>query len=401
MPDNKLFGKNQLIFPGKIALITDTFYAINGVSRTYQQFADYCRKKNIHLDIFTLGEKASQRKKGTVNIYQFASVWPIKYYYDLPPFDARIISPGLKERLLAKNYDLIHLATPGSLGLASRLILNKSLVPKIGVFHTLLADYARDWTKFGLKKMPEKIQGSIGEISGNLAWQILKWFYAKCDLVLAPSHDIAEKIKVLGRPVELFPRGVDLKIFNPSHRKKNLSGKKPIALYVGRLSVEKNLDLLVKIWQKRNDCELWLAGNGPYQNGLKAQLPKAKFFGYLSGKKLSEVYASADFFVFPSVTDTFGNAVLEAAASGLPSIVTDCGGPKELVKNKITGFIIRPTAPDFSRAINYLIKNKNERKKMGENAHLTAQNRNWPKAFSQLLNIYTKLCNKHQVSSST
>ena len=138
MPDNKLFGKNQLIFPGKIALITDTFYAINGVSRTYQQFADYCRKKNIHLDIFTLGEKASQRKKGTVNIYQFASVWPIKYYYDLPPFDVRIVSPGLKEKFNQTKYDIIHLATPGSLGVAARIMLSNDPTPKVGGLHNHL-----------------------------------------------------------------------------------------------------------------------------------------------------------------------------------------------------------------------------------------------------------------------
>jgi len=375
----------------KIALITDTFYTINGVSRTYQQLAEYCRQKNIRLDIFTLGKTSRQQKKGSVNIYQFAAFWPVKYYYDLPPFDVRIISPGLKEKFTKNKYDIIHLATPGSLGIAVRLMLTNDPAPKVGVFHTLLAEYLGNWTQKSLAKLPANLKFSLAELSQAAVWQMLKWFYAKTDLVLAPSQTIKKRLKILNRPLAIFPRGVDTENFNPKYSNKKLKGNQPIALYVGRLSTEKNLDLLVKIFQKRQDLKLWLAGDGPYKNGLKAQLPKAKFFGYLTGKKLSQIYASADIFVFPSITDTFGNAVLEAQASGLPVVVTDVGGPKELVRNKIDGLVVKPTVKNFNQAINFLLKNPARREKMGRQARKIALKKSWPKAFNQLFKIYQKL----------
>lgn len=373
----------------KIALITDTYYTINGVSRTYQRLAKYCQKKNIRLDIFTLGPNRQQQKKGSVNIYQFAASWPVKYYYDLPPFDIRIISPGLKEKFSQTKYDVIHLATPGSLGIAARVMLSNNPTPKVGVFHTLVAEYAGSWTEKGLENLPDYIKYSLTEFSQAAVWQFLKWFYAKTDVVLAPSQTIRKKLKILNRPLEIFPRGVDTEVFNPKHRSKKT--KKLTALYVGRLSTEKNLDLLVKIFKKRNDIELWLVGDGPYQKGLKAQLPKAKFFGYLTGKKLSQAYANADFFVFPSITDTFGNAVLEAQASGLPVIVTNVGGPQELVKNKADGLVVKPNPQSFNQALNWLINNKKQRRIMSQKARISALKRSWPKAFSQLFKIYQEL----------
>ncbi|OGY45331.1 MAG: hypothetical protein A2729_00645 [Candidatus Buchananbacteria bacterium RIFCSPHIGHO2_01_FULL_39_14] len=392
MPENKFFEKTKSNFAGKIALITDTYFAVNGVSRTYQELAIYCRRKNIQLDIFTLGRKENHQKKGTVNIYQLASVWPVKYYYDLPPFDARIISPGLKEKLTKGNYDLIHLATPGSLGIAARIIFAHQPIPKIGVFHTLLADYAQNWLTINLKKLSLTFLSPLGEMSQGLVWRFLKWFYAKTDLVLAPSREVQKKLKFLDRPLDLFPRGVDTKIFNPVWQNQRLKSKKPVALYVGRLSLEKNLDLLVEVWKNRKNVDLWLVGDGPYKTGLMKQLPQAKFWGYLTGKKLSQVYASADFFVFPSVTDTFGNAVLEAQASGLPVIVTDVGGPKELVKNKINGLIVKPNITAFTEAISQFIQHSDQRKIMGQNARNTALSRDWDKAFGQLIKIYQKMC---------
>jgi len=370
----------------KIAVITDTFYTINGISRTYQELAKYCQKKNIRLDIFTIGTTAKHQKKGSVNIYQFTVSWPFKYYYDLPPFDARIIPPGFKEKFVLTKYDIIQLATPGSLGIAARLMLSSDPTPKVGVFHTMLAEYAGDWTEKNLKKLPDYLKYSITGLSQAAVWQILKWFYAKTDLVLAPSEEIKKKLKILKRPIKIFPRGVDTKIFNPNH--KNKKSKLPVALYVGRLSPEKNLDLLVKLFKNRTDCQLWLVGDGPYKTGLMAQLPQAKFFGYLTGKRLSQIYANADFFIFPSTTDTFGNVILEAQASGLPVIVTNSGGPKELVKNKINGLIAKPKISAFNQAINYLLKDKKRRELMGQNARLSAESQSWPKVFEKLFKIY-------------
>jgi len=373
----------------KIALVTDSYYAVNGVSRTYQQLAKYCKSKKINLDIFTIGKNKKNTSNGSVNIYQFAAKWPVNYYYDLPPFDVKIISPGLKETFNKKEYDIVHLATPGSLGIAVRSMINKDKIPVVGVFHTLLAEYASSWAEKGLEKFPEYFKNPTAGITQAAVWQFLKWFYAKSNIVLAPSKNIEKKIKILERPTEIFPRGVDIKTFNPSF--KNKKNKKITALYVGRLSTEKNIDLLVQIFKNYNKAELWMVGDGPYKQGLKAQLPNAKFFGYLKGKKLSEVYANADFFVFPSITDTFGNVILEAQASGIPAIVTEFGGPKELIDNKKTGLIVKANNKDFKKAVNYMVNNPEKTKKMGKNALREAKEKSWDKAFDKLFKIYKNL----------
>src|SRR5207248_10645797 len=107
-----------------------------------------------------------------------------------------------------------------------------------------------------------------------------------------------------------------------------------------------------KIRESGQPVKLYLVGDGPYSEALAATLPDAIFLGYLTGEKLAKAYASADVFVFPSTTDTFGNVVLEAQASGLPVIVSDLGGPKELVADGRTGFVTKAhDADDFARAI--------------------------------------------------
>ena len=386
--------KNSSLFDGRIALITDCFYSINGVSKTYQRFAEYCQAKSIRLDIFTIGQKTKIKTKGTVKIFECSPAWPIKYYYDLPPFDTRIISPDFKAQFLPKHYDLIHLATPGSLGIAAQILLAKNKTPKVGVYHTMLDEYIKAWAKKSLKKLPVAVRDSTADLSQMMVWQLLKWFYSKIDILLVPSKILKTRLSDLHSNIDIFPRGVDPEIFNPKFRNQILHGRRIVALYVGRLSTEKNLDLLVEIFTKRTDVALWLVGDGPYAAGLKSQLPTATFFGYLSDQKLSEAYASADFFVFPSTTDTFGNVILEAQASGLPAIVTDEGGPQELIKNRVTGLIVKPTVKNFNQAIDYFLNNQEHRQVMGQQALTESRKRGWDRAFGQLLKIYQDCCNK-------
>ncbi|MDD2807337.1 MAG: glycosyltransferase [Patescibacteria group bacterium] len=373
----------------KIALITDSYTATNGVSRTYQQFAQYCQSQNIELDIFTIGKKLTTKKIASVNIFEFPAALPIKYYPDLPPFDLKFAPAGFKQKLLAGNYDIFHLATPGSLGIAARIILAKNTKPKIGVFHTQLDEYAKNLAQKILKKFPDKLQNSLINFSQLSTEQALKWFYSNVNLILAPSLATAEKIKKFNKPVKLFPRGIDTTLFNPQ-KSKRPKDNKLVALYVGRLSTEKNLDLLAAIWQTRKDYELWLVGDGPDKKELQKKLPTAKFFGQLTGEKLSEVYASADVFIFPSRTDTFGNAVLEAQASGLPCLVTNVGGPQEIIKDKISGFVLKPNAYDFNRGLD-LLKIKITRAKMSQQARENCLAKTWPTAFEKLIKIYQTL----------
>src|SRR5204862_4093119 len=157
-------------------------------------------------------------------------------------------------------------------------------------------------------------------------------------------------------------------------------------LYVGRISREKDLDLLAAAYRRlRNEglpVQLFIVGHGPYSNAFAKSLPEAFFTGYLTGSDLAAAYASADVFVFPSTTDTFGNVILEAQACGVPVVVSDSGGPKELVEDKANGLITKShDVDDFARAIRVLVTNPALRGRMGESARNSVIDRSWPRAF--------------------
>ena len=163
-------------------------------------------------------------------------------------------------------------------------------------------------------------------------------------------------------------------------------------LYVGRISKEKDLDVLAQAYQQLRDeglsIKLFVVGHGPYSQALAETLPDAIFTGYLKGKELAAAYASADIFVFPSTTDTFGNVIIEAQASGVPVIVSDSGGPKELVEDKTNGLITKShDVEDFSRAIRVLVVDPALRKQMGDHARQSVVDRSWPNAFRKFWSI--------------
>ncbi len=125
-------------------------------------------------------------------------------------------------------------------------------------------------------------------------------------------------------------------------------------------------------------------GDGPYREELQAELPDAIFTGYLSGEELATAYASADIFAFPSTTDTFGNVVLEAQASGLPCVVSDEGGPRELVEDEVNGLITKAkSVGDFTRALQRLVEDRELLDRLRDNAYAAVKDRNWNNAFLQ------------------
>jgi glycosyltransferase involved in cell wall biosynthesis len=137
-----------------------------------------------------------------------------------------------------------------------------------------------------------------------------------------------------------------------------------------------------KVRKQGHTVKLYVVGHGPYSEALAAALPDAVFLGYLTGEALARAYASADIFVFPSTTDTFGNVVIEAQASGLPVIVSDLGGPKELVEDGVSGIVTKAhDTEDFARAINRLAGDAKLRARMGEKARRSVIDRSWPGAF--------------------
>jgi glycosyltransferase involved in cell wall biosynthesis len=259
-----------------------------------------------------------------------------------------------------KGFTHIHTATPGSIGLAAVAIAHILNLPIYGTYHTSLPQY-------------------VGYLTGDSAladitWKYLLWYYNQMDVVYVPSKDTGEDLVSKGiskEKVRFYERGIDVERFHPSNRNGFLRNQYHVSegdlklLYVGRISKEKNLDHLLKVFKQvievRRGVHLVVVGNGPYLSEMKKDLRgcPVTFTGYLKGDSLSQAYASCDIFLFPSTTDTFGNVVLEAQASGLPVIVTDKGGPKENLVDGETGKIVQAKDTDgFTKVILRLIDDR-------------------------------------------
>lgn len=260
-----------------------------------------------------------------------------------------------------ENFTHIYSATPGPMGLAALGISRILKLPLIAAYHTSFPQYA------------DHLTGD--PIMGELMWKYMAWYYNQVDLVLVPSETTGNELVSRGVPrqkIRYFHREFDIKKFHPVWRngfykdKYNLEDRAFKLLYVGRISKEKNMDILSNVFRRLNgikkNIHLIIVGEGPYMGELKKELKnheQVTFTGYLSGKELSQAYASSDVFIFPSTTDTFGNVVIEAQASGLPVIVSDRGGPKENVIDRKTGYVV--PADDIDAFVSKVLEIYNDR----------------------------------------
>jgi glycosyltransferase involved in cell wall biosynthesis len=262
-------------------------------------------------------------------------------------------------------------------------------LPIYGTYHTSLPQYTQYLTQdFALEE---------------LMWKFVLWYYNQMDLVFAPSHSTANELIAKGlspQKVRVYPRGIDIRRFHPSKRNgyyaKNFQMRDEIKLlYVGRISREKNLDILeqafVDLHRELPNVRLIMVGDGPYRAEMEANLAGAPavFTGYLEGEALAQAYASADLFVFPSATDTFGNVVLEAQASGLPVIVAAEGGPRENLIPGQTGLIVPATTPEaFKKAVLKIIRTPGLLERMKNQARQYMEGRSFEKSFEQVWAYY-------------
>jgi glycosyltransferase involved in cell wall biosynthesis len=286
----------------------------------------------------------------------------------------------------------IHSATPGPLGLAALAVARILKLPIVGTYHTALPQYAHYLTE----------DASITE----LIWKYVLWYYDQMDLVYVPSKSTAVELEEKGisaQKIRVFPRGVDTAQFHPAKRNGVLDDRCSKGsdvlrlLYVGRISKEKNLEILVNVFrslsQSSDKVALVVVGDGPYREEMQHELRSAPtvFTGYLEGEALASIYASCDLFLFPSTTDTFGNVVLEAQASGLPVIVTDCGGPCENIAPGQSGLVVVGNdEKSFLEGVQSLLSDPRRLREMSKAARDYAETRTFDRAFMQTWELYAE-----------
>jgi phosphatidylinositol alpha 1,6-mannosyltransferase len=367
----------------RIVYFTESLFPlVDGVSRTLGQLFDHLERRNVEFRIV-----APFRPEG---VSWADRVWAAPYvrFPWYPDYRISYPRPGTSSRLKEFAPDLVHLVSPTPMAVWAQRWAKRSRIPSVASFHTHFVSYLRYYRLPALEPV---------------GWRLLGRFYRRCERVYAPTRRIIEELKLHGiSNTELWSRGIDLRRFGPAFRNPALRAsvaadeQVPILLLVSRLVREKDLlDLIpmTRILERRGiSFRLVIVGDGPLRGELEQALPDAVFVGHREGEELSQWYASSDLFVFPSTTETFGNVVAEAQASGLPTIVVDRGGPPELVSDGATGFVVPPNDPKaLADRTALLLQDPETRMRMGAAARRSASHRDWEVINDRLLLGYRQV----------
>ena len=364
----------------KRAWFTDTLEDVNGVATTIRRMT--AAGADAEKELVVVASR-SDLQLSDIPIKNFPPIGE----FELPEYELQKLSfPPILQMLdyvQRERFTEIIISTPGPVGLTALLAAKMLNLQTSGIYHTDFPQYIRILTEDSFLE--------------SVAWGYMHWFYGQVDTVFVNSEEYKQSWIKRGfdpSKLKILPRGLDTELFHPGRRdsaffeKFGASNGELRLLYVGRISREKDLDLLADAYRRLRKeglpVRLFVVGHGPYSEALAKSLPDAFFTGYLSGTELATAYASADIFVFPSTTDTFGNVILEAQASGLPVVVSDSGGPKELVAHKANGLITRShNVEDFTDAIRALVTNRALRERMANSARDSVTDRSWPRAFAK------------------
>ena len=268
-------------------------------------------------------------------------------------------------------------------------------LPLAASWHTNVHEYAARRSGWFLRLLPKRQSAATEQKIEDLALLAAARFYSVARVLFAPNPELCALLeRATGRSCHLMPRGVDAELFHPAKRRRLPEDRAFILGFVGRLSVEKNVALLVQIQQELERMGLTnfrflIVGHGAEQDWLRERLPRAEFSGVLKGEALSAAYAKMDLFVFPSHTDTFGNVVLEALASGVPAIVTPDGGPRTIVRDGETGRIARDE--EFAAAIAGILADPARHARMRLAARAYALTASWDAVFEGVYAGYETL----------
>jgi glycosyltransferase involved in cell wall biosynthesis len=378
--------------------VTDTFFDVNGVALTIRRIMREAEQRGVDLCVVTCLSEAERAERladpelarlverGRLVIFPAIASLEVPEYREL---QVRLCSfLELLRFAQERGFTKVSVSTPGPIGVMGLLAAKLLGLETSSTYHTSFPEYVEEYTR---------------DVSLEaLAWKYMILFYHSVDEVVVPSRYIADLLHQRGlrnRKLLILDRWVDLERFHPRHRTPGFWSRFGLEdedarvkfAYVGRLGAEKRLDVLAEAFRRLHaehpEAQLLLVGDGPYRQTLEqllAGLP-AIFTGFLGGEALSRAIASADAKIFPSTTDTWGNAPLEAQASGLPVVVSDRGGPQELMEHEVTGFrVAGGDAGELLAAMRRLM-DRETRERMGRAARAFAEANDVRAPFSAIL----------------
>lgn len=372
----------------RVLLFTDTFCDINGVSRFIQDISKLAHQKGLEFYVVTSTLKVCPELPNVQNTKPlFRTKMP--FYPELD-----LVFPSYKRLKAITDEikpDVIHISTPGFVGIMGRRIAQKRSIPMIGTYHT-------DFPGFAYKNVPYRIVKKIGDKAMQYFYRDFKALFVRSE---AYRKIVQEDVRFEPADIHTLIAGIDTNKFNKSYKDMGIWQQYGIpqsatkALYIGRFTKEKNFPLLLELWKEyyanSTNKDIYLITVGGDVDEELFEKYHIKSLGVKRGEELSRIYASSDLFLFPSTTDTLGQVVMEAMSSGLPVVVSDKGGPKTLIKeDQPGGYTINVAEKQmWLEKINMLITDESLREELGENGHALISNMGIEESFEAFWKVHT------------
>lgn len=370
----------------KITIVTETYFPqVNGVSRTLGQLVKFLEGRGDQIQLI----RPDYGEESECSNHVLVHAVPLPFYPEvrLPPPTFGEVLPVIN----AFQPHLVHIATEAVLGLAVLRHALKREIPVVSSFHTNFDRYCEHY---------------------QIAWaswlirRYLRWFHNSTLQTFVPSRATIAELEAYGiERLALWPRGVDASLFHPDRpgrerirEKLDFDANDIVIAYVGRIAAEKNTPFLAEALaiaaNARPDVRLLFVGDGPERRGIERKLDGcARFVGYRSGEDLADHYAAADLFAFSSLTETFGNVVIEAMASGLPVVALAAGGVADSVQTDVNGIALDPSASpaEFAAAVLKLVDDREAAERLSQGARRYARSRTWEAIMAKLRDRYVEI----------
>jgi glycosyltransferase involved in cell wall biosynthesis len=373
----------------RVALFADTFHEVNGAARTCREWYAFARRRQIPFLCVRCGPAPGASGEGPVRTLELRrSRWAFPVDPDLR-FDPRLMRwlEPIEAEIRRFRPDYIHVTSPGDLGIAGAILAARLHTPLAASWHTNLHEFAARRVARMLEWAPRTARAASASAVEDFVMDRVCWFFARASAIFAPNPELVRVLRRrTGKPVFHMRRGIDTGLFHPSQRSRSDAGL--VIGYVGRLMPEKNLRLLARVEAALRsagfaEARMQITGAGSERQWLERNLSRATFTGVLRGEGLSRAYADMDIFAFPSRTDTFGNVVQEALASGVPAVVTDAGGPRFIVRDGETG-LVAASDQEFCDCVVALARDQTLRRRMADAAHRQMENQSWDSVFDEV-----------------
>jgi len=369
--------------PLRIALFSEVYWPmVSGVGVTLLRLTEALQARGHQVRVYSAtyplppeGDRPEVHRSPSVPFFLYPDVqWAFPRLRDVV------------EDLSRFRPDVVHVATEFSLGIAGVKAARQLSVPIVASAHT---DYDQYAVRYGVTW------------ALRAGWHYLRWFYGQAHRVLCPSRIYEEHLHSRGvTHTGVWSRGVDPGEFHPrflseAYRARfGVGANDLLVTYIGRIAREKNLELLLRAWEtlvgSRGGAQLVLVGRGPLEDEIRRrELPGVHVTGLMKGRELAEAYASADIFTFPSPTETFGNSLLEAMGSGLPSLVAAAGGVLEFAEHGRNAWLVAPNSTEaITDGLGRLLADAALRRRLAEGALQTAGGRRWDVVYDRLVADY-------------